>query len=387
MRNIGHEWRNLAEGFLRVVVLEARFRAEWGSRLERARRKRMEAERQKARRRGRVALVAALILALVLFAVALVLLLLSSPASSVALWLAIVVPAVLILYGVWSFLPTSDADAVLEDLSDRWWRTVSGCPSSVRRSGPVLPARHYGDRGEEAFLSYLAGALPSEYVAVRGLLVARDLDADVIVLGPTGVWVYEVKHYSGEITCERGQWRRVKTYRQPGGRLARELEVLRPFDKQWVKEASTVKGALRRSFPRYQALPRAVGGGLVFTHRGLSFRVDDSCQAWVGKPESCVEVISGSPEIPGLTMEKRLQAIDALLEWSDRLHDQREEAPSEALLSSVELAERLHKDAVSRASSYLSDSGESGRAAPSPEVKEARKRAFWHPHPDDPPKT
>jgi hypothetical protein len=49
VRNIGYEWRDLAEGFLRVEALEARFRAEWGSRLERARRERMEAERQKAR--------------------------------------------------------------------------------------------------------------------------------------------------------------------------------------------------------------------------------------------------------------------------------------------------------------------------------------------------
>jgi hypothetical protein len=57
------------------------------------------------------------------------------------------------------------------------------------------------------------------------------------------------------------------------------------------------------------------------------------------------------------------------------------------MLSSVELAERLHEEAVSHASSYLSDVGEPGSAAPSPEVKAARKRAFWHPHPDDPPNT
>ena len=39
---------------------------------------------------------------------------------------------------------------------------------------------------------------------MRGLLVARNL----VVVDPTGVWVYEVKHWSGEITCERGEWRR-----------------------------------------------------------------------------------------------------------------------------------------------------------------------------------
>ena len=39
MRSIAPQWRNLADGFLAVKALETRFRAEWGPRLERARRK------------------------------------------------------------------------------------------------------------------------------------------------------------------------------------------------------------------------------------------------------------------------------------------------------------------------------------------------------------
>jgi hypothetical protein len=98
-----------------------------------------------------------------------------------------------------------------------------------------------------------------------------------------------------------------------------------------------------------------------------------------------VEALSGSPEVPGFTMQDRLRAIDALLEWSDRLHERQGEAPS-ATASSVELAEHLYEDAVSRAFSYLSDVGEPSSVAMSEEVKEASKRALWHPHPDDPPK-
>jgi hypothetical protein len=52
--------------------------------------------------------------------------------------------------------------------------------------------RRYGDQGEESFVSCLSGALSKEYVAVRDLLVAQNLDADVIVVGPTGFWIYEV---------------------------------------------------------------------------------------------------------------------------------------------------------------------------------------------------
>jgi hypothetical protein len=223
-------------------------------------------------------------------------------------------------------------------------------------------------------------------LAIRGPLVAPNLDADVIVAGPTGVWVYEVKNWSGQITCERGGWRRVKTYRQPGGRLVREIESLRPFDKQWAKEANSVREVLRGQMPDHPDLSEAIGGGLVFTHAGLSFIADDSCRCWYGRPASCVEVLSRSPEISGFTMERRLDAVDALLDWSDRLHERRGEAPRETQ-DAVELAERLYVDAVSTASTYVSEANEeSVRTAANEKIEEARRRAVWLPHPDDPPK-
>jgi len=357
VRNIDTKWRNLAEGFLCIKAFEKRFHAEWGPQLEKVRRERNEVECQRLRRRGHATLIAALTLAYLLVAVALILTLLSSSAVTVVLVLAFVAPSILAFHGLWSLLHTPDSVPVPSDLFNRWWSTISGRATLVRRSGPALSARRYGDEGEEAFVTYLAGRLSEEYVAVRGLLVARNLDADVIVVGPTGIWVYEVKHWSGKITCESGKWRRVKVYRERGDRLVQEHETIRPFDKQWVKEADVVKETLRRRLPQHQNLREAVGGGLVFTHERLSFSADGSCKARVYTPKSCMEALRISSEIPGLTMEKRLRIVDTLLEWSDRLYDQQEKAPS-ATASSVELAEFLHEDAVTRAVSYLSDSGE-----------------------------
>jgi hypothetical protein len=385
VRNIGPEWRKLAEGFMRVEALEAQVRAEWGLRLEEARKERNEAELRRLRGRGRTALVTASVVALLLFAMVLLLLLLSSPATTVVLVLALIVPAVLTLYGVWALLHTPASLPDPSDLSGRWWATISGSALSVRRSDPALSARRYGDVGEAAFVSHLAHELSEEYVAVSGLLVTWHLDADLIVAGPPGIWIYEVKHWSGEIICQDGQWRRVKTYYKPGGRLVQEHQVLKPFDEQWIREVNAVKETLRRRLPQRPNLHEAVGGGLVFTHGGFSFSADSTCKARVYTPRSCVEALSSSPEIPDFTMQERLRAVDALLQWSDRLHERQGEAPW-ATSSSVEIAERLHEEAVSRAYSYLSDISEYGSVAISEEVKEASKRAVWYPHPDDPPK-
>lgn len=85
-------------------------------------------------------------------------------------------------------------------------------------------------------------------------------------------------------------------------------------------------------------------------------------------------------------MEKRLRVLDALLAWSDRLHEQQGGALW-ATSSSVELAQSLYEDTVSRASAYLSDIEEPSSVVVSKEVEEARERVIWHPHPDDPPQS
>jgi len=117
-----------------------------------------------------------------------ILLRLASPAASVVVLLAFWIPIALAIYGVIFLLnsPTS-IPVPTNNLTGLWWRTVSRRESSVRRSGPAFAARHYGDQGEEAFISYLSSTLSKEYVAIRGPLVSWNLDADVIVAGPTGV--------------------------------------------------------------------------------------------------------------------------------------------------------------------------------------------------------
>lgn len=104
MRNVGLQWRNLADGLSRVEALEARFRGHWAPRLEKARRARYEADLRRARRRGRAALVTALVLTLVFIITALALHLISSPAIGAFLVLAIMTPVVFVLYALWSLL-------------------------------------------------------------------------------------------------------------------------------------------------------------------------------------------------------------------------------------------------------------------------------------------
>jgi len=138
VRRIGSEWRNLAEGLLRVEDLEAQFRIEYGPRLEEAFRARNAAEVRRLKRRGHITLVAASVLALFLFVVALLLLLLSPPTVPVVLVLALVIPAVLVLYGVWALLHTPAPLPDPSGLCGRWRVEISGRGAlSVKAPAPL----------------------------------------------------------------------------------------------------------------------------------------------------------------------------------------------------------------------------------------------------------
>ena len=131
MKYIGAEWRNLAEGLLRIEALEAQVRAEWALQLEMARRAAEEAGRQRNRRLRRAGLIAALVLALLLLTVSFVLRF--APANAAALGLLIAASAMAVFYGLGVYLDTLDTLPDPPNLTDRWWNTISGRTSSVRR--------------------------------------------------------------------------------------------------------------------------------------------------------------------------------------------------------------------------------------------------------------
>lgn len=234
-----------------------------------------------------------------------------------------------------------DGDPVGLDLVRRWWDEISG--------DYYLPVEKSGDEGENDFVEYLVPWLPDAYLAVRERLVARHLDADLIVVGPTGVWVFEVKHWSGEIYCHEGRWSRGKSYFAPGGYKQYEEEDRRPPDKQWCREFDSVQQTLRRSTPHLGSrLDRLVSGGVVFTHPEAELYIDDSCEAEYGRPLYWANAILDEPELPWFTVELKLQVLDALLKRSDRLEDE-EVVP----LYATHLAADLYEDAAARARSYL----------------------------------
>lgn len=350
MRKISSEWKDLADGLIRAEELAAQFRAEWSPPIETAHRKYEEITRQKRKERGQAAIITACILTIPLFMMSLVLSLIFTPFSTIVfavLILTVTVPAIFALYGVLNLIHSPDPAPNLADLSLEWWKIVSANFHAANDCTQGLEAKDYGDIGEESFISHLDATLPDEYIAVRNLKVAQKLDADLIIIGSNGVWVFEVKHWSGVVTCKNGRWRHLQPYRES------ERRVDWPLDKQWIKEAEMVRRVLGSKVPRHTDLHEALGGGLVFTHEGLSLYVDDSCKARIFTPKSCVEALLSAPTAPDFTLEKRMQVADTLLASSEQWRTQRPEATAQTA-SATELSNLLYENALLQAASYIS---------------------------------
>lgn len=337
-------WRNLAGGYQQVTRLESRLRKEWEEPVERARRQRTEEARtewqnklEAARRRLKNLALSGLVLALIL------LILLFGFVRPDSAFGAILF-TVAALLGAAALLATAqvlsirgrEIPGVDLDLQQRWWQEVC-------RSGPRKVEKE-GDTGELGFLLRLEAELSDEYLAIKGLMVQRSLDADLIVVGPTGLWIFEVKHWRGTIISRDGCWRRVRHYYAQGGRLAfEERDIERPFDGQWLRQKKSVEETLRR---RMQS--GLIRGGLVFTHPEVVLDLDDSCRAEYGDAEYWVKSMLRAGEAFDFSMKSRLEAIDALVEWAGSVGRLPEK-------SATHLADDLFESAVASAHSSVRD--------------------------------
>ena len=225
------------------------------------------------------------------------------------------------------------------DIIQQWWQQITS----------VLPklAEKTGDRGEWHLLSVLRSKLPDTYCALTQILVAKRLDADVIVVGPSGIWVLESKYWSGKITDHLGQWHQTKTYHQPGGTLASEEKDASSFDLQWLMEKNAVMKCIAAKFPQFGL---DIDGGLAFTQPSVELEIDDTSRAKYGYAEDWAGRILGHASIPDLSTEFQLQIIDALMNSHDYFDEGRQ-----ARSSASDLANTLYEITVQKVKIFVAE--------------------------------
>ncbi|MCJ7622557.1 MAG: NERD domain-containing protein [Anaerolineaceae bacterium] len=198
------------------------------------------------------------------------------------------------------------------DLERAWWSRL--------QSSPVAAEYVHGDIGENELVTRLANCLPDDHYCIKNLLVGKHLDADIVVVGPSGVWILESKYISGTICVRDGLWSREKEFFGPGGVPTLKEEDYEDFEKQWTREKRAVQKAIKEIYPDLISTKSGlIKGGLAFTHPDSKIDFDYSLKIDFRKGSHWVKMIFDERENAVLSEDQTLQIVDALLNRSKNI--------------------------------------------------------------------
>ncbi len=323
MRVIDLKWTHLAEGYRTLQALQMKLEAEFGRAVQVGHKQKHKKELSEWQRKRRIFFALLGLAVFSVIALCAAAFMVREAACLLAYW-AFVVLLILIVTGVAlrayivemvrgrpALAPTQPT---AELLARRWWESLAPAEMVIEKGG---------DRGEVDFLARLSQRLSDEYLAVRGLLTSATVanDTDVLVVGPSGIWIFEVKHWRGKIVKQDGVWKQIQSQR--GRKRVEERIVEQAPDDQWLRQAQEVVKTLQRRLPK-DALPAGldpadlVQGGVVFTHPKAVIVKENirGHTAAYGLAEPWVERLAQAAPAAGFTLEARLCVLDALFEWA-----------------------------------------------------------------------
>jgi len=175
---------------------------------------------------------------------------------------------------------------------------------SLKGELPAPSPTKHGEKGERQFIQRLQRRPEELTFMIYGLRPAPNEDVDLTLVGPKGVWVFEVKHWSGTITYRDGEWHRMQN--------GVEVPVTQHPDGQWQRMANIVAGRLSEMFDMAFA---TVKGGLVFTIDDSQLNISSACPAKYGNIGHWESELASAPAIRDLDHSKIFEALDILLRF------------------------------------------------------------------------
>ena len=241
--------------------------------------------------------------------------------------------------------PPEEPQASL-DLTEQWWQAVS--------NRDFLESSDSAEAGQISFLRYLAEHLPDDYFAARSPFLQSSLNVDVLVIGPTGIWLFETRHWRGRVTCRGGVWQREPSPDAP-------LESLTtPLDQSWLAGRKIIEQTLSLKLARNANFGALIRGGLVFTHPEVEVQVDSSSKVQAGTPPQWLQRIRGTQQLSLFSTEVQLLVLDALLEYALSLYVTRPLVKSAAELARIlygDLLDDLRQYVLRQVRSRLAENG------------------------------
>jgi len=216
------------------------------------------------------------------------------------------------------------------DLEGRWWDSLSPQELAVGKAS---------EKGNGDFLALLAHSLPDLYSA---RLLS---DSDLLLLGPSGIWILIVESWSGTIIKQDGIWKQIQTMHAKLWRKRYEEKTHEPGpDDQWLQQKQEIVKTLEEHLPERAWTLNLIQGGVVFSHPKANLDKEHilGSTASFGPPKAWVGRIRQAPAVDGFTLEIQLEILDTLAGGD-----------SQPTISAKDEAERLYQQAVEELRAYV----------------------------------
>jgi len=205
-------------------------------------------------------------------------------------------------------------------------------PKNPLKSGviyPLYPLWREGLRGELPGIKPHAGATGEYHFITRLLSLEENFfilysiqqrygeDIDVTLVGPIGIWVFEVKYLKGLVRWKEGEWTQIQSNSRLNPRS--KTKIIKPdqeFDVQWKRAAGDVSETIRRRAPKLVSrLPKVtvIRGGIVFSHPQGRYEIQPGCPFNWGIIPFWMDKLRTVPILPGMDDHAIMQVFDALL--------------------------------------------------------------------------
>jgi hypothetical protein len=143
-------------------------------------------------------------------------------------------------------------------------------------------------------------------------------DMDVVVIGPKGIWYFEVKHWNAHFTWQAGAWQVWQLDYET--RTPRPVPMRETPDAQWARMRSEALEILKASGgSASESLKKVpvkgdIQGGIVFSNPNASIEIDRLAPFRYGTIEQWIAIYQAAPRLKDMTPGRALEMLETLLE-------------------------------------------------------------------------
>ena len=326
MRKIGSTWKELYAGYLHIKKAQSMLELRWKRALQVAE-KRMyqqqlkEWEREVVSERKQYTKILLICTIFIFCAIPFLFIAWGPALFFVTLAIGLIIVQGVVLHNFKKKIPVKGTEGKkLVGVVELWWRQLKPPPIKIQK---------YGDEGEKNLLDALVRKLSNNFLALHGYMAKKNLDADIIVFGPTGFWLLESKFNSGTISCNNGEWWQEKKHNK-------EKNKIRPYDLQWLDEKKEIVETISRRVPQDMLwVLDTIKGGIVFTLNAVHLDIDQSCKVDYGGISYWTKKISTSPTISNLTLGIQLQITDAISDFASQVTENNDRKSAKQLAINI----------------------------------------------------